>query len=199
VPDAPVAIRRLDSPAALQVTDLAGIFEDLQITLQCCERLLGELASADGEPDRLTLEAFWTTAVLSYGRCFSDRDGKTNLTPDDVKATGLSGDVVGWHQMLLRLGKHYADPGVNPREKFSVGVSQGADGKANGLAITSTRQPALDDVTVRQTGAIAFELSRIVDQRIADQQEAMFNALGSLSKADLDRLPLVEVTVEEQS
>ncbi|MGH9252108.1 MAG: hypothetical protein ACRD0W_21710, partial [Acidimicrobiales bacterium] len=133
---------------------------------------------------------------LSYARCFSHREGGTNLTPDDVTATGLAGDVLGWHQVLLQLRGHYADAAVNPRETFSVGVSQDADGKADGVAVTSARQPALDDLTVRQTGAIAFELTRIVDRRIAERQEAVFGEIGTMTKRELDRLQLVEVAAE---
>jgi hypothetical protein len=180
----------------MAMADLAAIFEDLQTTLRCCERLVSELASGEAEPDDLTLEAFWTTAVLSYARCFSNREGGTNLTPEDVTATGLAGDVLGWHQVLLQLRDHYADRAVNPRETFSVGVSQDATGKANGVAVTSSRQPALDDLTVRQTGAIAFGLTRIVDRRIAEHQEAVFGELGKMTKSQLDRLQVVEVAAE---
>lgn len=193
----PDVVRRLDTPAALAVADLAAIFEDLQTVLRCCERLVSELGSARPVPDDLTLEAFWTTAVLSYSRCFSStRERGTGLTTDDVTATGLAGDVVGWHTVLLQLRDHYADPAVNPREVFSVGVAQDAVGKADGIAVTSARQPPVDDLTVRQTGAIAFELSRIVDRRIAEQQELVFGALSTLTKPELDGLPLVEVATE---
>jgi len=180
----------------MTMADLAAIFEDLQTTLRCCERLVDELASGEAEPGDLTLEAFWTTAVLSYSRCFSHREGGTNLTPDDVTATGLAGDVVGWHQVLLRLRDLYSYSFVNHRETFSVGVSQDAYGKANGVAVTSARQPALDDLTVRQTGAIAVELTRIVDRRIAEHQDAVFGELGTMTKSDLDRLQVVEVAAE---
>jgi hypothetical protein len=130
----PAVVRRLDSTAALAMSDLAAIFEDLQMTLRRCERLVSELASGEAEPDDLTLEAFWTTAVLSYARCFSHREGGTNLTPDDVTATGLAGDVLGWHQVLPRLRDHYADPAWNPRETFSVGVPQDAYGTRSAIA-----------------------------------------------------------------
>jgi hypothetical protein len=180
----------------MAMVDLAAIFEDLQTTLRCCERLVSELASGEDEPDGLTLEAFWTTAVLSYARCFSHRKSGISLTPEDVTATGLAGDVLGWHQVLLQLRDHYADPAVNPRETFSVGVSQDAQGKANGVAVTSAKQPALDDLTVRQTGAIAFKLTRIVDRRIAEHQEAIFGELGTMTKSELDRLQVVEVAAE---
>jgi hypothetical protein len=199
----PAAVRRLDSPDALAVADLAAVFDDLQTVLRCCERLVAELGEAgeDGEvgqeePDGLSLEAFWTTAVLSYARCFATRARDTGLTVDDVTATGLGGDVLGWHNVLLQLRGHQADPLTNPREQFAVGVSQGADGTAAGIAVTSTRQPPVDDITVRQTGAIAYALSRIVDQRIAERQDTVFRAVGVMTKAQLDALPLVEVTTQ---
>lgn len=192
----PAAVRRLDTPDAVALADLAAIFEDLQTVLRCCERLVSELGSGQGDPDDLSLEAFWTMAVLSYTRCFSTRASGTGLTPDDVTATGLNGDVLGWHQVLLQLRDHYADPALNPREGFSVGVSQDSDGKANGIAVTSASPPRVDDVTVRQTGAITFALSRVVDQRIAARQEVVFAALGPMTKDELDKLPLVEVATE---
>jgi hypothetical protein len=190
----PAAVRRLDTPDAQALADLAAIFEDLQTVLRCCERLMSELAS--GDPDDLTLEAFWTLAVLSYTRCFSSRPTDTGLTPDDVTETGINGDVLGWHKVLMQLRSHYADPAVNPREGFSVGVSQDEDGKANGVAVTSASPASVDDVTVRQTGAITYGLVRIVDQRIAARQQAVFSALTPMTKAELDKLPLVEVATD---
>jgi hypothetical protein len=190
----PSVVRRLETPDALALADLAAIFEDLQTVLRSCERLLSELGSES--PDPLTLEAFWTTAVLSYTRCFSSRASGTGLAPDDVTETGINGDLLGWHKVLMQLRDHYTDPAVNPREGFSVGVSQDATGKANGVAVTSAQPPRVDDLTVRQTGAITYGLSRIVDQRIADRQAKVFAALSPMSKAELDKLPLVAVTLE---
>lgn len=194
----PATARRLETPAALALADLAAMFEELQTVLRCCEALVSELDSGRDQPDDVTLEALWTTALLSYARCFTTGARGMCLSPDDVKATGLPGDVPGWHQVLQRLRQHYADSAVNPRERFSIGVSQDSAGKANGIAVTSLRQPPVDALTVRQTGAIAFELSRIVDQRIADQQAVVFGALGSMTKAQLDALPLLEIVEPDQ-
>jgi len=191
----PLAVRRLDTPTALAVADLAAIFEDLQTVLGCCERLVTELGK--DEPDGLAVEALWTTAVLSYARCFATRARDTGLTSDDVTATGLGGDVLGWHGVLQQLRGHQADPLVNPRERFSVGVSQGADGTASGIAVASTRQPPVDELTVRQTGAIAYALSGLVDARITAQQAAVSAEAGALTKEQLDALPLVEVAPED--
>lgn len=191
----PAAVRRLDTPAALAVADLTAIFDDLEAVLRCCERLMSCLDAP--EPlDDLALEAFWTTAVLSYARCFATRARDTGLTTDDVAATGLEGDVLGWHGVLLQLRGHQADPVVNPRERFSVGVSQGDDGAASGIAVTSTRQPPVDDVTVRQTGAVAYALSRLVDGRITERQQAVSDAARTMPRTELDALPRLDITSE---
>lgn len=192
----PSAVRHLTTPAALALADLAAVFEDLQTALACCEHLMGELDPGTSRPDPLALEAFWTTAVTSYARCFAPGPRGTGLTEQDLAATGLPGDVVGWHRVLLQVRDHVTDPAQNPRESFSVGAAQAEDGGADGVAITSSRQPSVDDVTVRQTGAIAYALSRLVDQRIAEQQKVVFGALGIMTRSQLEKLPVLEVAEE---
>jgi hypothetical protein len=186
-------MRRLDDPAAAALAKLVEVFEDLQAVLRCCERLVSELA-VEGDPDEVVVESVWTTALLSYARCFSPTETDVALTEDDVRTTHTAGDeVVKWHRLLLQLRDHYADASVNPRERFSVGVTQGPDGTASGVAITSARQPLVDDLTVRQTGAIGYALSAIVNARIESRQQQVFEELKNSSRADLDRLELVEV------
>ncbi len=196
-PAVPSVVRRLVSPAALAVADLAAVFEDLQTVLRCCERLVTELDAARPEPDDLALEAYWTLALLSYTRCFTSGPRGTGLTEDDVTATELPGDVVGWHQMLMQLRERVADPGVNPRESFSVGASLGSNGKAEGIAVASTRQPSVDAVSVRQTGAVAYALSRIVDERLTAQQGVVFTAVGAMARPALERLALLHLAAPE--
>ncbi len=186
-------MRRLDDPAAAALARLVEVFEDLQTVLRCCERLVSELA-VEGDPDEVVVESVWTTALLSYARCFSPTGEDVALTEDDVATThSAREEVVKWHRLLLQLRDHYADASVNPRERFSVGVTQGADGTASGVAITSARQPLVDDLTVRQTGAIGYALSAIVNARIESRQQQVFDGLKNSSRADLDRLELVEV------
>jgi hypothetical protein len=51
----------------------------------------------------------------------------------------------------------------------------------------------VDEVTIRQTGAVAFELSRMVDARITELQQKVFAGAGALSSEELDELPLLDV------
>ena len=83
---------------------------------------------------------------------------------------------------------------ASPRERFTVAVTQDDDGAASGVAITSARQPLVDEVTVRQTGAIAYALSELVNERIEAQQlRGLRGAQGRLSRADLEKLEAVEL------
>ena len=189
----PRALRRLDTPGASTLAELNATFEELQTVLRCCERLVSELAAGDSDPDDVLVEAVWTMALLSYARCFSAGGEGIALTEDDVTATQSHGDVLDWHRVLLRLRDHYADPTANPRERFSVGVAQDPNGAASGVAITSARQPLVDDITVRQSGAIAFGLSGLVNDRITAQQEKVFGEVRHTPKSDLDQLARIEV------
>lgn len=159
------------------------------MVLLCCERLVATLAA---QHDEVVVEALWTTAMLSYARAFAP--GKESaLTEEDLGATKLEGDLVEWHRMLLRLRDHHADPVTNPREIFSVGVAQDAEGAASGVAITSARQPSVDDVTVRQTGAVAYALSRSVNDRIEARQKELLEGLEGATREDLDKLDRLDL------
>ncbi len=193
---APAVLRRLVSRDAVVMSGLAATFEDLQTVLRCCERLMGELAPEQAPPDGVLVEAVWTMALLSYARCFREDGTGVALTAADLASSTSSTQVRDWHEVLLRLRDHYADPVANPRERFSVGVGQDGAGGPSGVAVTSSRQPLVDDVTVRQLGAIAYSLSTLVDERIAAQQQLVFAALASATKADLDQLELLEVTAQ---
>ncbi len=190
----PTTVRQLDTPAAMALADLASMMDDLQTVLYACERLIAAL-DAD-EPDDVLVESLWTTALLSYSRCFTNAGRGMALTEDDVSGTELQGEVVEWHKVLRQLRKHYAAPAENPRERFSVGIAQDHEGNVDGIAITSARQPRLDDITVRQTGALAYELSRVVEKRMTEQQERVLTAAKAMSKADLGKLPLIDLTAE---
>lgn len=194
----PSVVRRLATPGAAALVELTAKFDDLQTVLRCCERLVTELAGGDGAaPDDLTVEAIWTTALLSYSRCFAVGAEGAELTEDDVSTTHDKADVLEWHRVLLQLREHYADPSSNPRERFTAGVAQDPSGAADGIAITSARQPLVDDLTVRQTGAIAFTLSRLVNDRISAQQQVVFQEVKDTPQGDLDTLPEIEVAEPE--
>lgn len=195
---APDTVRRLQTPAALALGDLAAIFDDLTTVVGCCERILTELPHEETGSNELTVEALWTTALLSYRRCFLPGPRGMGLTEEDLAETGLQGNVSDWHHVLEKIRVHYVDADVNPRQTFAVGAAQGTDGQANGIAITSAPQPIPDTTTVRQTGHLAFELSRLVDERIKNHQKAVYTATREMPAEKLTSLPAIDVAVPEQ-
>jgi hypothetical protein len=186
----PGTVRHLDTPAANALADLASMLDDLQTVLYCCERLVAELDPTTGSPDQLVVESVWLIALQSYGRCFTDAGRGMALTEDDVTGTSLQGEVLEWHRVLGRLAEHFRS---HPRGRLSVGAAVDPDGRATGIAITSVDQPPPDDRTVRQTGALAYELSQLVERRMADQQERVLAAAKAMSVMELSRLPLIDI------
>ena len=74
-----------------------------------------------------------------------------------------------------------------------MGVTQDASGVASGVAISSVAQPMVDDVTVRQTGALAYALCVLVDARIVAAQATLSEDLKGVPAEVLDRLELIEL------
>jgi len=188
----PSAARQLTTPAALALADLTAIFDDLQFVLKCCERLITELRR--DERDDVIVESLWVATLVSYARCFRPGERGMGLAESDLAATGLKGEVTEWHALLGTLRDYYVQGTANPRESFSVGVAQAAAGTADGIVITSAIQPQVDDTTVAQTGRLAFELSRVLDDRIKEQQQTVFAAAQQMTAKSLAALPTIEVT-----
>ena len=173
---------------------------------------MASLAVGAGGPagrgaDPVTTEAVWTTALLSYARCFSAGDGTSDgratagMRPPSPRTTWppRSPAPRRWSGTGSSCGCGTTTPtaSVNPRERFSVGVAQDADGAAAGVAITSIRQPLVDDVTVRQMGAVAYALSAVVDARIGTGQERLFEDLKEVPPAELDQLATLDVALSD--
>jgi hypothetical protein len=188
----PTTARHLRTPAALALADQAAIFDDLQFVLRCCELLITELERGD-ERDEVVLESLWVSALSSYARCFRPGERGMGLSVTDLSETGLKGDVVKWHDLLGKLRDFYVKGSANPREALSVGASQAEDGTVNGIVITSVGHPKVDETTVRQTGRLALELSRVLDKRIKAQQKTVFSAAREMSAESLDKLAEIEV------
>ena len=190
----PSELRALGGAGPAALVDLTARFEDLQTVLLCCERLVSDLRSM--RSDAVLVEALWTTALTSYGRCFATGSTGSALTEADLeglKGLGESTEIVAWHKVLLQLRDHYVDPDTNPRERFTVGVALSEDGSADGMGITSVRQPLVDAVTVQQTGKVAFALRQILDGRIDESQAKVFADVRGMSAEALAALPVVPV------
>jgi hypothetical protein len=194
----PTSIRRLDgNPDARRLVGLVSAYDELQVVLRCCEKLMTTIGDGGGRGDveaDVEVEALWTLALLSYARAFADGNGGPVLTEADLAAQG--DDAVRWHRVLLRLRDRQADPRANPRETYTAGVAQDASGAANAVAVSSVRAPRVDAGAVRQAGAIAFPLCAVLDERIDPLQKKILAAVRDLAPVALNRMHRVEVTAD---
>ena len=191
-----VEARRLGGPEAAELAALAAGSDELHHVLACCERLVAalappRLASAGGGPDAALVEALWTSALLAYARAFAPRAG--GLGAADLEALDLPGDVGGFHELLLRLREQYGSTDVNPRERSSVGVVEGDDGRPAGVAVLAAPLPLVDSEAARQLGRLAFALHSRVDLRMQEVQAAVLQRAQDLTPEELAALPLVRV------
>ena len=191
-----VVARRLEGPEAAELAGLATVSDDVQHVLACCERLMTALAPprlgpAGGDPDAALVEALWTSALLAYARAFARRAGV--LTTADLDALGLPGDVVGFHDLLLRLREQYGSADVNPRESCSVGVVEDDDGAPVGVAVLAAPLPLVDQEAARQLGRLAFSLNSRIDSRMEQAQARVLARAGELTREELAGLPVVRV------
>jgi hypothetical protein len=199
-PAAPTSVRRIDVPESGELAQLAGVLDDLQYVLRCCEHLVTTLGGPESGPVRVEsdpalVEALWTGAVTGYVRCFSGRT--RTLTKDDLGELELDGDVTAFHDMVLTLRDHYASRHVNPRESYTIGVAQSNDGSPRGVAIVSTPRPQVDETTVRLLGRVAYGLSALVDARMTRSQNDVLGVARDMSPAQLSALPIMHLSGEE--
>jgi hypothetical protein len=189
---APASVRRLDVPSAAELAGLAAVFEDLQYALRCCEHLVAEFGRRGGGPDAALVEALWTGALVAYVRCFSPRSAV--LTDADLDGLEHEDEFRRLHGMLRQARDHLASRHVNPREAFTIGAAQAADGTPAGVAVVSSPRPLVEEPTVRMLGRLAYHLAGRVDARMQERQRQVLGEAAALSPAELARLPMVHLT-----
>ena len=156
-PAPPAVVRRLRlGRGGQRWRTCVEIFEDLQTVLRLL-RAAGDRAGGAPTPESdPVVEAVWTTALLSYARCFAPRATGAALTEDDLTAAQPE-TATCWSGTRCCCGCATTTPTrASTRGSGSPSAWRRTRTAApSGVAITSVRQPLVDDLTVRQTGAIA--------------------------------------------
>lgn len=200
----PSTMRRLDSAEARRLARFVGVWDDLQTVLRCAEQLMSLLADPNRRPDDVLVDALWTLTLISYGRGFAVVDGVAPLSEDDIQPpepqdrTGFDpeaarAEALRWHRVLVALRDQHAGDEVNPRETYTVGLAQAADGAVTGVAVTSVPGPVIDQEAVRQAGVTAYLLCAILDGRIAQLQQDILDDARTVSKNRLAKMDVIQV------
>jgi hypothetical protein len=184
----------LDVPSAQVLADQASIISELQFVMDCCKRLLPELARPDQERDPLLPLTLWSSAVLAYGRCFS-KGKRFALSADDVKNLPLHGAVMKFHHWVLEERDKLAARAANPAEGARVGAAlsppEQEKRQVEGIVIFASSHEVVNDVGVRQLGGLASELAKQVAEKAQEQQDVVLKDAQQLNLDGLYKLPVI--------
>lgn len=191
-PDAQMLTVALDVPSAQILADQASIIGDLQFVMECCKRLLTELAVPEEDRDAVVPQALWSAALVAYGRCFG-KGKRFGLTVDDVQTLPLQGEVLKYHKWVIEERNRLTMHSANPCEVTKIGAALSQPGRAKrrveGIAILSTSHVLVDDTGVRQLGGLASELAKQTAASAQQQQDVVLADAQQLSIDSLDKLP----------
>jgi hypothetical protein len=178
----------LDTPSARILADEASIINDLQFVMDCCKRLLTELARPQEERDGVVPQALWSSALVAYGRCFSE-DRRSGLAVDDVQNLPLQGAVMKFHTWVIGEYDKLTAASADPFEAARIGAALSPPGqkkrRVEGIAVFSTSRVLIDVIGVRQLGGLASELAKQTAQKAEKQQHAV---LTDAQQLDIDSL-----------
>jgi hypothetical protein len=182
----------LETPAARVLADQSATIADLQFVMDCCKRLLTELAKPEDDRDLVVALALWSAALVAYARCFTT-GRRLGLGSDDVRSLPLHGEVMKFHKWVLaerdRLTAHPSDPFTEAKVGAAVDQPKQAKPAVAGIAILSSSRVLVDDVGVRQLGGLAAELAKQVASHAQDQQDVVLTDAQRLGVDALVALP----------
>jgi hypothetical protein len=192
----------LDVPSAQVLADQAAIIQDLQFVMECCKRLLTELARPEEDRDAVVPLALWSSALVSYARCFSS--GKRfGLTADDIQSLPLQGEVMKYHKWLTEERNKHTRHSANPFEAARVGAAlsppESAKRRVEGVAILSMSHVLVDNTGVRQLGGLASELAKQTAEKMKAQQDVVLADAQRLSVDKLYELPPLQTHAPEDA
>ncbi len=192
VRSAPPLTVALDTPSARVLADQASVIQDLQFVMDCCKRLLAELARPAGERDGVVPQALWSSALVAYARCFAG-SRPSGLTAEDVRSVPLQGAVTKFHEWVIEERERFTAFPADPFAASKIGAAlspagQGAR-RVEGIAIFSTSHVLIDATGVRQLGAMASELAKQTAVRARKQEDTVLADAKRLDIAALYEAP----------
>jgi hypothetical protein len=160
--------------------------------MDCCKRLLTELAEPEEDRDGVVPQALWSSALVAYARCFG-KGRRFGLATDDVRNLPLHGAVMKFHKWVIqernKLTVHPADPLETAKIGAALAPSGRAERRVEGIAIFSNSRVLIDAIGVRQLGGLASELAKQTAGKAQEQQDSVLADAQQLNIDSLYSLP----------
>jgi hypothetical protein len=195
-PEVPMLTVALDLPSARILAGQASIIQDLQFVMDCCKRLLTELARPEEDRDGVVPQALWSSALVAYARCFG-KGRRFGLSTEDIQNLPLHGAVMKFHKWVIEERNKLTARPADPFEAAKIGAALSSPGqtarRVEGIAIFSSGHVLVDAIGVRQLGGLASELAKHVAEKAQEQQDSVLADAQQLNIDSLYRLPPLRV------
>ena len=182
----------LDIPSARILADQASVIQDLQFVMDCCKRLLTQLARPEEDRDGVVPLALWSSALVAYARCFGE-GRRSGLAVEDVRNLPLQGAVMKFHEWVIeerdKLTGHPADPFEAAKIGAALSPAGQEERRVEGIAIFSTSRVLIDVTGVRQLGGLASELAKQTAGKAQSQQDCVLSEVQQLDISSLYAAP----------
>jgi hypothetical protein len=182
----------LDVPSAQILADQASIIQDLQFVMDCCKRLLTELAKPEEDRDPIVPQTLWSAALVAYARCFG-KGKRFGLSTEDVRNLPLRGEVMKYHKWVTeecgKLITHPANPFAATKVGAALSPPDHGERRVEGIVIFATSRILVDDTGVRQLGGLASELAKQTAEKAQAQQDFVLADAQQLNRDSLYKLP----------
>jgi hypothetical protein len=179
-------------PSARILADQASVIQDLQFVMDCCKRLLTELARPEEDRDGVVPQALWSSALVAYARCFG-KGRSSGLATDDVQNLPLQGAVMKFHTWVIEECDKLTARPADPFEAAKIGAVLSRPGqkerRVEGIAIFSASRVLIDVIGVRQLGGLASELAKQTAGKAQEQQDSVLTDAQHLDIGSLYRSP----------
>ena len=160
--------------------------------MDCCKRLLTELARPEEDRDLVVPQALWSAALVAYARCFG-KGKRFGLSAEDVRTLPLRGEVMKYHKWVIeerdKLAVHPANPFAAAKVGAALSPPDQAERRVEGIVILSASHVLVDDTGVRQLGGLASELAKQTAEKAQTQQDSVLADAQQLNRDSLYKLP----------
>ena len=165
-------IAKVDYEEARHLADLVSTAQDLGYVVEVCDCLLAMVS--DGVEDSVLSQAYWSSALVAYVRCFAT-GVRAPLTEADVAT--LEGDGLEAHRIFKSMRDKHIAHSVNPFEQILVGVMLPPTGSdevgVQGVATLSANLVTLSEEWITLLRNLARMLREMVVQRARNAEDAV--------------------------
>jgi hypothetical protein len=180
-------VATIEFKEARELADAASIFQDLGLVLNVLARLRDLLKEEN--PDHIAVQSYWTTALVTYVRCFTTGK-RVELSQSIFEGIcGREQPAVDVHRHYKALRDKHIAHSVNPFEQVEIGAVLSPPGvqnrKVEGIATLGMHLISLDAEGVDSL----HELARIARQKTALECQRLQKATQGIAETlDLDEL-----------